>query len=57
MKKEEFENFYSREELVQFLIHLQKDPNIKKRAVFRLLAFSGMRKGGNFCFKMEGYRL
>ncbi|MGE7942210.1 tyrosine-type recombinase/integrase [Lysinibacillus xylanilyticus] len=50
---EEFENFYSREELVQFLTHLQEDPNIKKRTVFRLLAFSGMRKGEIFALKWK----
>ncbi|MDM5352404.1 site-specific integrase [Lysinibacillus sphaericus] len=50
---EEFENFYSREELVQFLTLLQEDPNIKKRAVFRLLAFSGMRKGEIFALKWK----
>lgn len=45
---EEFENFYSREQLVQFLSYLQEDANIKKKTVFRLLAFSGMRKGEVF---------
>ncbi|WP_325166718.1 tyrosine-type recombinase/integrase [Viridibacillus soli] len=45
---EEFENFYSREQLVQFLSYLQEDENIKKQTVFRLLAFSGMRKGEVF---------
>ncbi|WP_255505175.1 site-specific integrase [Lysinibacillus sphaericus] len=48
---EEFENFYSRDQLVQFLSYLQEDANIKKQAVFRLLAFSGMRKGEVFALR------
>ncbi|GED63264.1 site-specific integrase [Lysinibacillus fusiformis] len=50
---DEFENFYSREQLVQFLQCLQQDPNLKKHAVFRLLAFSGMRKGEVFALKWK----
>lgn len=49
MKKKEFEkkfeNFYSREELLRFLSCLKKEENYKAYTFFRLLAFSGMRKG------------
>lgn len=43
---EEFnENFYNREQLIEFLGCLEKENNFKAYALFRLLAFSGMRKG------------
>ena len=42
---EEPENFYTREQLVEFLACLEKENNQKAFALFRLLAFSGMRKG------------
>ncbi|WP_285397280.1 site-specific integrase [Lysinibacillus sp. fls2-241-R2A-57] len=41
----EFENFYTKEELVEFLASLEKENNYKAFAFFRLLSFSGMRKG------------
>lgn len=50
---DEFENFYSREELVQFIECLQQDTDLKKHAVFRLLAFSGMRKGEVFALNWK----
>ncbi|MEQ6856091.1 site-specific integrase [Lysinibacillus capsici] len=43
--EEESENFYTREQLVDFLACLEKEDNYKAFALFRLLAFSGMRKG------------
>lgn len=42
---EEPENFYTKEQLIQFLSCLEKESNYKAYALFRLLAFSGMRKG------------
>lgn len=42
---DEDENFYTREQLIQFLTCLEQESNYKAYALFRLLAFSGMRKG------------
>jgi len=42
---DEDENFYTREQLIQFLTCLEQESNCKAFALFRLLAFSGMRKG------------
>lgn len=39
------ENFYTREELIEFLTCLKNENNPKAYTLFRLLAFSGMRKG------------
>lgn len=44
----DWENFYTREQLITFLSCLEKESNYKKYAFFRLLAFSGMRKGEAF---------
>lgn len=41
----EIENFYTKEQLREFLECAEKQPNYKVYAFFRLLAFSGMRKG------------
>jgi len=43
--EDEAENFYSREQLIEFLSCLEQESNYKAYALFRLLAFSGMRKG------------
>nr|WP_239585655.1 site-specific integrase [Lysinibacillus composti] len=43
--EEEFENFYTREQLIHFLQCAEKENNYKAFTLFRLLAFSGMRKG------------
>ena len=43
--EDEVENFYTREQLIEFLTCLEKENNYKAYALFRLLAFSGMRKG------------
>ncbi|MFS0688759.1 site-specific integrase [Sporosarcina sp. 179-K 8C2 HS] len=43
--EEEAENFYTREQLIEFLSCLEQESNYKAYALFRLLAFSGMRKG------------
>lgn len=40
-----FENFYTKEELVEFLDCLEKEDNYKAFTFFRLLAYTGMRKG------------
>lgn len=42
---EEKENFYTCEELIEFLSCFEKEKNVKAYTFFRLLAFSGMRKG------------
>ncbi|MEK4521140.1 site-specific integrase [Psychrobacillus sp. FSL W7-1493] len=43
--EDEAENFYTREQLIEFLSCLERESNHKAYALFRLLAFSGMRKG------------
>lgn len=42
---EKLENFFSKEQLVNFLECLEKETNNKVYTLFRLLAYSGMRKG------------
>lgn len=44
-EEEKVENFYTREQLINFLSCLEKENNYKSYALFRLLAYSGMRKG------------
>lgn len=46
--EEKAENFYTREQLIEFLSCLEKESNYKAYAFFRLLAFSGIRKGEAF---------
>lgn len=43
--EDDAENFYTREQLIKFLSCLEQESNYKAYALFRLLAFSGMRKG------------
>lgn len=43
--EDEPENFYTREQLKEFLSCLERESNYKAYVLFRLLAFSGMRKG------------
>lgn len=43
--EDKIENFYSREQLKEFLSCLERENNHKAYVLFRLLAFSGMRKG------------
>lgn len=43
--EEKVENFYTREQLIEFLTLLENENNFKAFALFRLLSFSGMRKG------------
>ncbi|MGG0655547.1 tyrosine-type recombinase/integrase [Rummeliibacillus pycnus] len=43
--EEKKENFYTREQLIEFLSCFEKENNVKAYTLFRLLAFSGMRKG------------
>ncbi|WP_223553873.1 site-specific integrase [Lysinibacillus sphaericus] len=45
------ENFYTREQLIEFLSCLQQEKNFKAYALFRLLAFSGIRKGEALALK------
>ncbi|WP_438297873.1 tyrosine-type recombinase/integrase [Sporosarcina sp. FA15] len=40
-----FKNFYSREQLIEFLSCMEKENNYKAYTFFRLLSYSGMRKG------------
>lgn len=49
--EESNENFYNREQLIEFLGFLEKENNFKAYALFRLLAFSGMRKGEALALK------
>lgn len=43
--EDEAENFYTREQLIEFLSCLERENNYKAYVLFRLLAFSGMRRG------------
>lgn len=43
--EDKVENFYSREQLKEFISCLERENNHKAYVLFRLLAFSGMRKG------------
>lgn len=52
---EEVENFYTREQLIKFLSCLEKESNFKAYAFFRLLAFSGMRKGEAFALTWNDF--
>lgn len=45
IEKEEVPNFYEREELITFLNHVRDDQDTHIYVFFRLLAFSGFRKG------------
>lgn len=47
----EEENFYTREQLIEFLTCLERESNHKAYVLFRLLAFSGMRKGEALALK------
>lgn len=47
-KKEVKKNFYTKEELISFLSLLEKESNYKMYAFFRLLAYTGIRKGEAF---------
>lgn len=38
-------NFYARDQLLKFLSYLEEEDNVKAFVAFRVLAFSGMRKG------------
>jgi len=43
-EEEVFENFYTKEQLNEFLDCLKQEKNLQRYAFFRLLAYSGMRK-------------
>lgn len=43
--QEKIENFYTKDELVEFLACLEKESNYQSYALFRLLSYTGMRKG------------
>lgn len=49
--EEEFENFYTREQLLHFLDCLEKDSNLRRIAIFYLIAFTGMRRGEVFALR------
>lgn len=42
---DKFENFYTKDELIEFLSCIEKEDNHKAFAFFRLLSYTGMRKG------------
>ncbi|WP_419957316.1 hypothetical protein [Psychrobacillus psychrotolerans] len=42
---DKFENFYTKDELIEFLSCLEKEDNHKAFAFFRLLSYTGIRKG------------
>ncbi|MCM3358680.1 site-specific integrase [Psychrobacillus sp. MER TA 171] len=44
-QEDEPENFYTKEQLIEFLTCMKKESNTKAYVLFHLLAFSGMRKG------------
>lgn len=45
---DENENFYSREQLIEFLNALKNEGNLRRYTFFHLLSYSGMRKGEAF---------
>ncbi|WP_079524393.1 site-specific integrase [Solibacillus isronensis] len=51
--KQETENFYTKAQLRLFLQCAEKQPNYKVYAFFRLLAYSGMRKGEALALNWE----
>lgn len=44
-EEDESENFYTKEQLLEFLKCMKQETNFKAYALFHLLAFSGMRRG------------
>lgn len=50
-EEEEFENFYTREQLLHFLKCLEGDSNQRRIAIFYLIAFTGMRRGEVFALR------
>lgn len=48
---EELENFYLRDQLIQFLYYLEQENNLKRTTVFHLLIFIGIRKGEALALK------
>lgn len=46
-------NYYTKEQLIHFLKCLEKENNYKAYALFRLLSFSGMRKGEALALQWE----
>lgn len=53
LTKDVEENFYTREQLKEFLRCLEKENNPKVATFFRLLAYSGMRKGEAFALQWK----
>lgn len=45
---EDFENFYTRDQLIHFLNCFKQENNLKRYTFFHLLSYSGMRKGEAF---------
>lgn len=48
LEEDEVENFYSREQLIELLECFKQENNMRIYTFFRLLSFSGMRKGEAF---------
>ena len=53
---EDKKDFYNPDELKEFMRLLEKTNNIKKIALFRLLAFTGIRKGELLALEWSDYR-
>lgn len=53
--EEKIENYYTRDELIEFLDHVQKTDNPKWYTLFRLLVFSGCRKGEVLALTWEDF--
>lgn len=53
IENEDEENYYTREQLIEFLSCSKKEKNFKAYALFRLLSFSGMRKGEAFALSWK----
>lgn len=50
---EKFENFYTREELNEFIHCFQQEGKLRNYVFYRLLAFSGMRKSEAYALRWE----
>lgn len=50
-EEEEFDNFYTREQLLHFLDCLESDSNQRRITIFYLIAFTGMRRGEVFALR------
>lgn len=56
-EESEFENFYSKEELNEFLEYVIEDLDLNRYTYFRLLAYSGARKSELLVLKLSDIEL